>query len=163
MLIPPNLLLVQYDDGGGRIVVLRPLSRAELAVLADRPDILSRPARALDALAGAVRGGAPARPGRPDDDGDRHPVAALGGDLRAGDVTWSGAFRVKLCSHLGPDWRELADFLEVAGHEQGKFGDGYEARDLLKYLELRGRLGEVPDALRQIGRTDLLEFTHGML
>jgi len=70
----------------------------------------------------------------------------------------SGPVRVRLCQRLGPDWRTLADFLEIPPYEQDRFGRGDECRSILVWLENRRRLEILPEALRFVGREDLSDL-----
>ncbi|GIJ46970.1 hypothetical protein Val02_38560 [Virgisporangium aliadipatigenens] len=80
------------------------------------------------------------------------PVALEG---RARRLT--GRDKLAFCRQLGDSWRELADALEVPPHAKARFGHGDEPRDLWEWLEMRGRLGELPAALDRICRTDLAD------
>jgi hypothetical protein len=61
-----------------------------------------------------------------------------------------------LVKWLGHDWRMLADELGIPAYTQRRFGHGEEAYDIWDWLEVRGRLSDLPDALRAIDRSDLL-------
>jgi len=68
---------------------------------------------------------------------------------------FSGKTKIAFCENLGSDWKTLADFLEIKPNEQARFDRGDEPRAIWQWLEIRGRLGELPDALSKIGRADL--------
>ncbi|QOW36196.1 NPCBM/NEW2 domain-containing protein [Nocardia seriolae] len=63
---------------------------------------------------------------------------------------------------MGDSWRELVIVLGVASHETARFPPGDEADRILKWLEERCRLGELPDALRRIDRPDLAAVFDGV-
>jgi hypothetical protein len=75
----------------------------------------------------------------------------------AGPV-FSGAVKVKFCQRIGPDWEYLADALEIPSHERRRFNPGREPHSLWEWLEIRGKLPELANALTLIGRTDLAEI-----
>jgi nucleoside phosphorylase len=73
-------------------------------------------------------------------------------------VSNPGEVRLQFNRRLGDDWRDLADFLGVPGHQIRSFNRGDEARDLWEWLNVRGRLGELPRALLAVGRADLADL-----
>ncbi|WP_433205529.1 hypothetical protein ACQP00_37980 [Dactylosporangium sp. CS-047395] len=56
------------------------------------------------------------------------------------------------------DWQGLADVLEIPGHQRRRFPRGEEPREIWMWLDSQNRLGELPDALVAIGRTDLADL-----
>jgi len=58
---------------------------------------------------------------------------------------------------LGDDWRALADLLEIPGHTQRYFIQGFEARAIWAWLEERKKLACLPNILHRIVRPDLAE------
>ena len=68
---------------------------------------------------------------------------------------FSGRARVAVCQRLGNSWRNLALCLEIPADEQDRFDKGDECRQILRWLELHNRLGELPEALSYIGRDEL--------
>jgi nucleoside phosphorylase len=68
-----------------------------------------------------------------------------------------GAAKLQVLRGLIYDWHDLADLLGVPPFDVYKFTRGDEPRSLWAWLEVRGRLGEMPGALDEIGRTDLAD------
>jgi hypothetical protein len=56
------------------------------------------------------------------------------------------------------DWIDLADYVGIPVFERARFPSGEGPRGVWEWLELRGRLGELPSALADIGRGDLVEL-----
>jgi hypothetical protein len=75
-------------------------------------------------------------------------------------ATLAGSVRLQVIRRLDGSWADLADYLEVPVHEQARFPRGDEPRALLQWLDGRGRLHELPAALRVIGRADLADLLH---
>lgn len=69
-----------------------------------------------------------------------------------------GGAKVEFTRRLLYDWQDLADILGVPGFERARFARGDEARAIWAWLEVRGRLGELPAALDMIGRSDLADL-----
>jgi nucleoside phosphorylase len=71
----------------------------------------------------------------------------------------TGAFlgRVKreIIHRLQYDWQDLADVFGVPSFATARFRPGDEPRELWDWLASRDRLAELPDALDEIGRSDL--------
>lgn len=63
--------------------------------------------------------------------------------------------RVQFQKRLGSGWRDLADYLQVPPYQQERFESGHQARALWNWLEERGRIAELPNALDAIDRADL--------
>lgn len=82
----------------------------------------------------------------------QQPVKATG---RSG---YSGKTKLAFCRRLGDSWRDLATWLEIPAHDQARFERGDECRALWTWLDDRGRLDELPDALDAIGRGDLADL-----
>ena len=68
-----------------------------------------------------------------------------------------GEVKLDFCHRLGADWQDLADHVGMQAHEKARFSQGNEPRGVWEWLEARRRLGALPDAVRAIGRVDLLE------
>jgi class 3 adenylate cyclase len=66
-----------------------------------------------------------------------------------------GAVKRYVCSKLVNDWQELADHFEIPLTDRGGFRHGREAQGVWEWLEVRGRLAELPAALEDINRPDL--------
>lgn len=73
-------------------------------------------------------------------------------------ATYSGRTKLTFSRRLGPEWRDLADLLGIPTYGQAKFPVGNEAREIWQWLEARGRLGELRDAVRAVDRPDLVEL-----
>jgi hypothetical protein len=71
------------------------------------------------------------------------------------DASFSGKTKIAFCDNLGPDWKNLADLIKIKPSERAKFEKGDELREIWQWLEIRGRLGELPDKLSEIGRPEL--------
>lgn len=72
--------------------------------------------------------------------------------------TYPGRVKIDLCSRLVADWPHLADYLDIPLSDRAGFTKGREPQGVWEWLELRGRLGELPEALAAIQRADLLEI-----
>jgi hypothetical protein len=92
--------------------------------------------------------------------GDGTPPVDAAGEPIA-DATYSPHVKIKFCRHLGVSWHEVADLLDVPLWERSKFGWGREPTGLWEWLERRGRLAELPGALRDAGRRDLADQMTG--
>jgi len=66
-----------------------------------------------------------------------------------------GSVKLEIVRRLTYDWQDLADLVGVPSYETRRFRAGDEPRELWAWLENRGRLSDLPDALAEIGRTDL--------
>lgn len=86
-------------------------------------------------------------------EGNRQPPVKATG--RSG---YSGKTKLAFCRRLGDSWRDLATWLEIPAHDQARFERGDECRALWTWLDDRGRLDELPDALDAIGRGDLADL-----
>lgn len=62
-----------------------------------------------------------------------------------------------LTQRLGNSWTRLADILCIPSESQRGFPQGEEAREIWKWLEDRNSLDNLPEALRSIDRSDLVE------
>jgi len=70
-------------------------------------------------------------------------------------VTVPGQIKVEISRRLLYDWPDLADHVGIPAFERVRFGQGEGPRSVWEWLEVRGRLGELPGALVAIGRDDL--------
>jgi nucleoside phosphorylase len=66
-----------------------------------------------------------------------------------------GTVKLEIVRRLTYDWQDLADVVGVPAYEMRRFRAGDEPRDLWAWLENRDRLGDLPGALDEIGRSDL--------
>jgi len=73
-------------------------------------------------------------------------------------VDYSGKQKLAVCDRLGDSWSRLAMVLKIPSHDQARFSQGDEGRRIWEWLEIRGRLGELPGALEDIGREDLADI-----
>jgi hypothetical protein len=71
------------------------------------------------------------------------------------NVKYSGKSKLVFCRNLGNSWSELATLLEIPSADQARFSHGEEPRGIWDWLENRRKLGELEQALRDIGRNDL--------
>ena len=69
---------------------------------------------------------------------------------------YSGKNKIDLCRRLGNDWQELADYLEIPLYHRRQFQQGRECQAIWKWLDEKDRLQELPKALKNIEREDLL-------
>jgi hypothetical protein len=69
-----------------------------------------------------------------------------------------GKTKIDVCDRLIDDWQKFADYFELAPADRARFERGREPHGVWEWLESRRRLHELPDALKSIGREDLLEF-----
>ncbi|MHC4403280.1 MAG: phosphorylase family protein [Planctomycetota bacterium] len=72
-------------------------------------------------------------------------------------AVFPGKTKLEFCQRMVNDWRKLADYFEVPQHEIATFEKGNEARRIWEWLEQRGQLRELPEALGAIGRSDLAQ------
>jgi hypothetical protein len=72
--------------------------------------------------------------------------------------SYGGRGKLAFSQRLGDSWRDIADLLGIPTYSQASFVQGHEARWIWEWLETRGRLGELRDALRAVDRTDLVEL-----
>ncbi|MCG5446164.1 hypothetical protein NIE79_004732 [Micromonospora sp. NIE79] len=66
-----------------------------------------------------------------------------------------GDVKLYIVQRLHFDWQDLADLVGVPGFERARFTPGDEPRALWEWLEVRGRLADLPAALTEVGRADL--------
>ncbi len=71
---------------------------------------------------------------------------------------FSGKAKVDFCDNLGEDWKNLADHFKISPREQRRFQAGDEGRGIWEWLEIRGRLRELPGMLRIIDRDNLADL-----
>jgi len=70
---------------------------------------------------------------------------------------FNGRIKICLCRNLLDDWYDLADYFDIPPHHQRRFENGRECRGLWEWLEARGRLDGLKEALKFIERDDLIE------
>jgi len=69
---------------------------------------------------------------------------------------YNGKTKLAFCGRLGNKWKDLADYFDVEISDRDRFEQSDEPREVWEWLERRTRLGELPEALRYIGREDLV-------
>jgi nucleoside phosphorylase len=74
-----------------------------------------------------------------------------------------GPVKLDVTRRLSYDWQDLADYLGVPAFATRRFRHGDEPRDLWEWIEARGRLAELPQALDVIGRGDLAALVRAEL
>jgi bDLD-like protein len=72
-------------------------------------------------------------------------------------MSFNGQAKLEFVQRLSDSWRDLADLLEVSTYERATFRTGDEARCIWEWLDNRGRLAGLPDALEGIDRSDLAD------
>ncbi|WNM60481.1 hypothetical protein [Candidatus Nitrospira neomarina] len=77
-------------------------------------------------------------------------------------LPFSGKAKIEFGRRMTSDWPELADYFEIPTADRARFKRGREPHGVWEWLEARSRLRNLPEALRDIGRDDLLEefFDH---
>ena len=71
--------------------------------------------------------------------------------------SYSGLVKIEVCERLGDDWKKLADYFEIPSSDQRRFERGFEPEGVWDWLEKRRRLGDLPDGLENIRRSDLVQ------
>ncbi|WP_433044004.1 death domain-containing protein [Dactylosporangium sp. CS-033363] len=64
--------------------------------------------------------------------------------------------RVAVCSRLTADWPDLADWLGIPTAQRKRFERGREPHEIWDWVEQRGELGRLREALAGIQRLDLV-------
>jgi len=77
--------------------------------------------------------------------------------LAATPPAFSGRTKLKVCQRLD-NWEDVADYFDVPAWAKARFERGNEARLLWEYLDLRGKLYALPEALEFVNRPDLAEL-----
>jgi hypothetical protein len=65
---------------------------------------------------------------------------------------------MEFCRRLGDSWSELVMVLEMPEYDRKRLTAGHEAAGIWAWLQARGRLDELPVALRRIGRNELADL-----
>lgn len=100
-------------------------------------------------------------PPRPDCRGRSAPSTGPESFTPRTSIRPSGRLKVEVLRRLYYDWQDLADLVGVPLFERARFAAGNEPRGLWEWLENRCRLSELPDALDEIGHSDLAERLRG--
>ena len=69
-----------------------------------------------------------------------------------------GPIKYKFCRRLGDSHSDLALYLGIPPQDSSRWKAGSECEKILEWLENRDRLGELPEALVEIGREDLVDL-----
>ncbi|MDE5105908.1 MAG: hypothetical protein O4808_02140, partial [Trichodesmium sp. St17_bin3_1_1] len=69
-----------------------------------------------------------------------------------------GPIKYKFCRRLGDSHSDLALYLGIPPQDSSRWKAGSECEKILEWLENRDRLGELPEALEEIGREDLVDL-----
>jgi hypothetical protein len=70
---------------------------------------------------------------------------------------YPGSVKVRFCRLIGDDWADVADYFGIPAYERARYPRGREAARVWEWLEPRGRLHELPSALRWLGRPDIAD------
>jgi hypothetical protein len=73
-------------------------------------------------------------------------------------VQYTGPTKLAFFRQLGDSWQDLATHFDIPSYDQARFAHGNEGRAVWTWLENRRRLGELPQALADIGRADLAQL-----
>jgi nucleoside phosphorylase len=76
---------------------------------------------------------------------------------RRDEKPYSSKSKLGLCRHMNHEWEDLADYYDIPLSERRVFRPGRECQDLWNWLEVRRKLGSLPDGLKEIGREDLIQ------
>jgi hypothetical protein len=83
-----------------------------------------------------------------------------GGDTEPGvsrRTAPNGKAQLAVTRRLITRWNNLATYFEIPVADQATFQKGHEPRQILEWLEQRGRLGDLWDAFNFLGYDDLIE------
>ncbi|MCB0386511.1 MAG: TIR domain-containing protein [Bdellovibrionales bacterium] len=73
-------------------------------------------------------------------------------------AAFSGPTKLAFCKHLGDDWSDLADMLEIDPATQRRFAKGEEGRAIWHWLHDRQQLHRLPAACHAIHRPELADL-----
>ena len=73
----------------------------------------------------------------------------------------AGPFKFKFCQKIGQSYLDLADYFDIK--ERNRWEKGRECWGILEWLEERGRVRELQEALVEIERQDLVAIAQGIL
>jgi len=77
--------------------------------------------------------------------------------IRVDAKPYSGRSKIGLCGRMDDNWEDLADYYDIPLADRKLFRPGRECQDIWKWLENRKKLGGLPEALKRIGREDLID------
>jgi hypothetical protein len=72
-----------------------------------------------------------------------------------------GAIKLEFSCRMVRDWDKLADYLEIPLATRARFQQGREPQEIWEWLEQRGRLDKLKEALIAIDRPDVAEILPG--
>ena len=70
-------------------------------------------------------------------------------------VTYSGRTKLEVTRAIGDNWVDLATVLAIPDYDRRRLRAGYEALGVWDWLEIRGRLGDLRQALIDVGRAEV--------
>jgi hypothetical protein len=73
-------------------------------------------------------------------------------------VQYSGPTKLQFFRQLGDSWQDVATYCNIPSYDQARFERGNEGRAVWTWLENRGCLGELPQALVHVGRPELAQL-----
>jgi hypothetical protein len=76
-------------------------------------------------------------------------------------TTYTQIKKRRVCREIRDDWSDLADLLRIPNRDRDRSWRGRQAWAIWAWLEARGRLSELPGALRALGRDDLADLLEG--
>jgi len=76
---------------------------------------------------------------------------------RRDEKPYSAKSKLGLCRRMSHEWEDLADYYDIPLNDRRTFRLGRECQDLWMWLEIRRKLGSLPEGLKSIGREDLIE------
>ena len=76
---------------------------------------------------------------------------------RRDEKPYSGKSKIGLCKRMNHEWEDLADYYDIPLSDRRLFRQGRECQDFWNWLEVRKKLGSLPDGLKGVGRGDLIE------
>jgi hypothetical protein len=76
---------------------------------------------------------------------------------RRNEKPYAAQSKLGLCKRMAQEWEDLADYYDIPLSDRRVFRQGRECQDLWNWLEMRKKLGSLPDALTAAGRKDLIE------
>lgn len=71
--------------------------------------------------------------------------------------SFSHRSKIGLCGRMGDSWEDLADWYDIPLSDRARFRLGRECQDIWNWLLQRGRLDNISDGLKGIGRDDLVD------
>ena len=69
---------------------------------------------------------------------------------------FSGIQKLAFARRLRDNWQDLADCVEIPAEQRQRFTAGREPQAVWEWLEARSELAKLPEALRYIGREDIV-------